>query len=61
MKRLSDALFLLAVGLVVVAAVTSTPGLYAAAAVALVLSFVVTAVKRRRFRAAVRGTGARQT
>ena len=52
LKRLSDGLFVLAVVLLVVAIVTSTPLLYGVAAFAFVDSIAVTVMKRRRAKAA---------
>lgn len=52
MKKLSDGLFLLALVLLVVAILTSTPVLYVLSGVALVASIVTTSMKRRRAKAA---------
>ncbi len=52
MKKASDALFLLALVLLVVAIVLSSAPLYVLAGVALVGSIVTTSIKRRREKAA---------
>ena len=51
MKRLSDALFLISIVLLVAAIVTRTPLLYLASGFLFLDAFVVTAMKRRQFRA----------
>jgi hypothetical protein len=51
-KYVSDALFVVAVGLGIAAVATSTSALYLAAGVLFALSFVGTVVKRRQDRAA---------
>ena len=52
MKKASDALFLLAVVLLVVAIIQGAAVLYALAGVALVGSIATTSIKRRRAKAA---------
>jgi hypothetical protein len=47
LKHLSDALFVLAVVLLIAGLATASSALYVGAAVSFVLSLVVTAVKRR--------------
>ncbi|MCW2601024.1 MAG: hypothetical protein JWM02_2853 [Frankiales bacterium] len=51
LKRASDALFVLAVALLVVAVVTSNVPVYLAAGASLVVSVVLTVVRRNRARA----------
>ena len=55
LKRLSDGLFLLSIGLLVVAIVTGSLVLYVVAALLFVAAFVITALKRRQVRASRAG------